>query len=255
MTFFYIIILGIVQGLTEFLPVSSSGHLVFLNQVFQIEANFMFLSVLLHVATLLAVLVALRKEVWQVVRHPTCEMSKKVIVSFLPTVLVVLLFKGFFESAFEGGKYLSITFSLTALLLLVCQFYGKPNKKNKHLPSYKTSALVGLCQGIAAVPGLSRSGTTISAAMLLGMERESAAKFSFLMSIPVIVASFAYDLIFNFGEIAIDASLIPATIISFVLSFLVGLWSVRFMVKGLSEKHYYKFSIYLVMLSVLNLFI
>ena len=115
---FFVIILAIVQGLTEFLPVSSSGHLVLLNKFFGIQNDFLLLSVILHVATLFSVLVVLRKEVLHIFKNPFGDLSKKIICATIPTVLLVVLFKGFVDSSFDGA-FLPFCFMLTAVLLVV----------------------------------------------------------------------------------------------------------------------------------------
>ncbi|MBE7082667.1 MAG: undecaprenyl-diphosphate phosphatase, partial [Clostridiales bacterium] len=133
---FFIIILAIVQGLTEFLPVSSSGHLVLLNKFFGISNDFLLLSVILHVATLLSVVWVLRKQVWQIIRHPFSKQTKLLVVATIPTVVIVVLFKGFFDSAFDG-RFLPICFMLTAMLILVSEYLSKKQKNKQIDLNYK----------------------------------------------------------------------------------------------------------------------
>ncbi|MEG1499765.1 MAG: undecaprenyl-diphosphate phosphatase [Clostridia bacterium] len=255
MTLIYAVVLGIVQGLTEFLPVSSSGHLVLLNRLFGPQENFLLFSVLLHLATLLAVLIVFHKDVKQMILHPFCPMAKKIYVSFVPTALIVLLFKNSFEMAFEG-KMVSVCFLITALILLVCDFFAKERKKPYQLDgqiSYKNAFVIGICQGFAAMPGISRSGSTICAGLLLGENREEVAKFSFLMSIPVIVCSVAYEIIFSGGLSAFSGASIFPVLCGFLCAFLVGILAVKFMLKVVKRARYFWFSIYLVILGILSI--
>ena len=193
MEFLYFVVLGLVQGLTEFLPVSSSGHLVFLDKIFGVETgNFLFVSILLHVATLFSVIVLYRKTIFELIKHPFSKQSKLVIVATIPTVIIVLLFKGFFENSFSGS-YLSICFMFTAILLMLTYFKTKNIKKKYKQFNYTTALGVGLMQGLAVLPGISRSGSTISTAVLMGSDPNDATSFSFILSIPIILASLLYE--------------------------------------------------------------
>ena len=252
MTIWQAIIFGIIQGATEFLPISSSGHLVLFNNIFGIEGNFLGFSVFLHIATLFAVFVVFRKKIWFLIRHPFCEMAKKLYFSTLLTVIIALLFKDFFESMFEG-KFLAIAFMLTALLLVLTEFLSH---RKSHPFFYKTALAVGLMQGLAIIPGISRSGSTICVGVLEGASREECAEFSFILSIPIIIASMLFEIydcvilgvpFFNISTFTL--------VISFIVAFLVGLVSVKFMMKIVKKAKFYPFAIYLVVLSILCLFI
>lgn len=243
MSVLLIILLGIVQGLTEFLPVSSSGHLVLLEKVFNIQGDLVLLNIFLHLGTLLAVLVYYRREVWNLIKHP---LSKEVLhlgVATVPTVLMVILFKDLVDKAI-GGNYLVVGFMITAfLLVLVSLTYKKTGNIN-----YKTAIVMGIAQGIAVVPGISRSGSTLAAGLLCGKDKEECANFSFLMSIPIILASLVYELI-GLGGGAIVGVPWWQVIIGMVFAFLFGLIAIKVMLNAVKKIKLYYFSIYLVILS------
>lgn len=251
MTIFQAIIFGIIQGLTEFLPVSSSGHLVLFGKIFNVQGDFILFSVLMHLATLLAVVVYFHKEIWYLIKHPFCKEAIRLYFATLPTILIVLVFKGFVEDSFSG-TLLPFCFMMTAVLLLLSHFLGK--RASKKLD--KTGAFcMGIAQGIAVLPGISRSGATICTGIILGYEREECAKFSFLMSIPIILASMCYELLGIIkGELIDPIGALP-TIFAFAFSFVVGILSIKLMMKVVKNLKLYWFSIYLIIISVISIFV
>ena len=252
MTIWLAIFYGILQGATEFLPVSSSGHLVLFSKIFGVECNFIFFSLLLHLATLFAVFLVLRKEIWEIFKHPFSVEARKLYIATIPTILIVLLFKSFFEDAFLGSA-LPVCFMLTAVFL----FFAEVIKRKKITPiTNKTAFIMGVFQGVAVLPGISRSGATIVAGVLSGAERKEVSKFSFLMSVPIIFASMAYEIFESLisGEPLLNAPILP-TILAFVAAFIVGLLCVKFMINAISKIKLYYFSIYLIFISIISLFI
>lgn len=256
------LILGIVQGLTEFLPVSSSGHLFLLNEIFGVNGDFLMLSIILHLATLLAVLIVFRKDIWQLIKHPFSKQACNLYIATVPTVIIVLLFKFVFGDIFENASLLPFCFMLTAVLLFIT--YLLSNKKiedksyeNQFEGNIKwTSALgMGISQGFATIPGISRSGSTICTGLLLGESRKDSAKFSFLMSIPIILASMLYEIVFSSSTASLSQIGILPLIVAFVSAFVVGIFSIKFMLKIIEKAKYYYFSIYLFILSIISLFI
>lgn len=249
MSFWALIVLGIVQGLTEFLPVSSSGHLVLLSNIFGIEDS-LFVSIVLHVATLLSVLVALRKEVFEIVRHPFSRLSKSLVVATIPTCLIVLVLYPLIAQSFEGA-ILPICFLITAILLLTADFFVKHNTF-VHSPeiSYKQALIMGIAQGFATLPGISRSGSTICAGLFAGGDREKVAKFSFLMSVPIIILSMALE-IFKLVRLGEFPSVnVAGLIVAFILAFVIGVVSIKAMI-ALTQKVSFKwFSFYLVIIGI-----
>jgi len=242
------IILGILQGLTEFLPISSSGHLVLASKIFDISGDFIFFSVILHVATLLAVMLYFRKEVWFLIKHPFSKTAKQLYLATLPTIILVLIFEGFIENSFDG-KLLPFCFFFTAILLIITQFVSTKNQ-NKEL-DYKGSFAMGIMQGIAVLPGISRSGATICTGIMLGYDKVKSAKFSFLMSIPIIFASMLYE-IYKLIKIG-GGQLFPfQTFISALFAFIVGLLAIKLMLWVVKKVKFYWFSIYLVAITIIS---
>ena len=251
--FLFYFVLGLVQGLTEFLPVSSSGHLVLVSKLFGMQQNSLFLSVLLHVATLLAVLIVLRKEIWQLVCHPFSKQTLLYVVATMPTILIVIIFKGFFESTFSGD-FLPICFMITAVLLVVTSLYSK-NKKGKDI-TYKNAIIMGISQGIAVLPGISRSGATICAGLLSGSDKKQTTKFSFIMSIPIIICSLVYE-VYNCITSGVEffSGSVWLVVMSFVVAFVSGIFAIKCMLKIVEKGKYYYFSVYLVVVAIISFFI
>ena len=254
MTILVALILGIVQGLTEFLPVSSSGHLMLLNSVFKIDGNFLFIEIVLHVATLLAVIIVLRKEIWYLVKNPFSKQMKNLVIATIPTVFIVFIFKFLTNSVFENAKILPVTFMITALFLVLSQFVSDKNL-NLDESEMKTFSclMMGVMQGFAVLPGISRSGSTICTGLIMGENKEKSAKFSFLMSIPIILASLVYEIVFSSCEV-LSTQILPI-IVSFLSAFIVGILSIKFMLKIVSKSKLYYFAFYLFVLSILSYFI
>lgn len=246
------ILLGLIQGLCEFLPISSSGHLVLFQRVLGVEGDMLLFNVLLHFATLLAVCIVLYSDVIDVVKKPLGRKGKNLLVSFIPTAILAFTLQKVFPNLIEG-KYVAAGFMLSAIVLAATAILTGNKKGGIPLEqiSYKSAFITGIVQGIAVVPGLSRSASTISALSLQKTERESAVKFSFLMSIPVIAASAAYELLT--GDLA-GIPFLPL-IAGFAAAFCSGYLSVKFMLKIFTKKSPLPFIIYLMLLSVLSFFI
>jgi undecaprenyl-diphosphatase len=246
LTIFIAILLGIVQGLTEFLPVSSSGHLVLLGQVFYLHENNLLFCIILHLATLFAVLFVFKNSVIQAVKHPFSKKSKMLIFATCITLILAFLFEDFFQNSFSGG-YLAASFFVTALFLLFAEWVSKQNKNPKQL-NYKNTAVMGLFQGFAILPGISRSGATLSSAVVQGINKKDAAEFSFLMSIPIILASLIWELL-KLDTSSVNIELMP-TLFGFVFALLFGVFAIKIMLKVIEKAKYHYFSIYLFVLGL-----
>lgn len=250
MTIIEAIIFGLIQGLSEFLPISSSGHLVLFSKIFNTEGNFIFFSVLLHFATLLAVLIYFYKDVLQLIKQPFSKKAQMLYLATIPTIIIVLFLKEFVENSFSGSL-LPFCFMFTAILLIISHILS--TKKTNNL-TRKGAIAMGIAQGIATFPGISRSGATICTGLILGYNRNETAKFSFLMSIPIILASMCYEVLKIF-ENGLGIIYVSPTIIAFIISFATGLLSIKFMMWTVNKLKLYWFGIYLIIISVVSFFV
>ena len=252
MEIFVLCLLGLVQGLCEFLPVSSSGHLVLLSELFGVEDS-LFVSIVLHVATLLAVLVVFRKDIWQMIRHPFSAESMNIVIATIPTCVIVLILMPVVDESFSGS-YLAFSFLISACLLLFSQNFAK-KRAFQGTFTRKNALIMGIAQGLAVFPGISRSGTTICAGLLSGGDKKECAKFSFLMSVPIIILSMIMEIVkISLGGQTVAVNPI-GMMLSFLIAFLVGILSIKVMIK-LTEKANFKwFSIYLFALAAITIIV
>ena len=239
------IILGIVQGLTEFLPISSSGHQIIAGRLLGIDHVPLGFELLTHIATLLAVCIAMRKTLWALLKKPKQKMNLLVIVATVPTVIIFFVLRTFFESAFDG-RWLAVCFAATAVLLFVSGMIKTKNSDKKL--GFLDAAIIGIAQGAAGMPGISRSGATIATAKLLGQSQENAASFSFLISIPIIIGATIWQ--FVGGGFSFGIAVLPA-IAGFIASFIVGFFSITFMLRLVKKMSLNGFSIYLIGLALI----
>jgi undecaprenyl-diphosphatase len=267
------IILGIVQGLTEFLPVSSSGHLVLLQKIFGISEPTLFFDVMVHVGTLLAVFVVMWRDIWAILKRLIQPLTGYLILATIPTVIAALAFRKPIEHAFESGQFLGLSFLVTTALLVSAELLSRRASADKLKQATEMNWLdalvVGIMQAIAIIPGMSRSGATISGALSRKIDRDFAARFSFLLSIPAILGAVVLhvkDLVSGSGTIdaAVEAECIgvdaaassigAAAIIAGTLSAaVVGFFAVRLMLKIIRERSLYGFAIYTGVLGLLIL--
>lgn len=249
------LILGIVQGLTEFLPVSSSGHLELAKYLLNddsLAAESLLMTVTLHAATALATLVVFRKEVGVIVQglfrfrwNEEARFSVKIILSMAPAVLVGLLFEEQIEQLFDR-QILLVGFMLivTGLLLFLADRARLSTKE----VGYWDALVIGVSQAIAILPGISRSGATISTSVLLGVDRERAARFSFLMVVPLILGKMALDI----RDGAFTASTAPVTelLVGFTAAFATGVLACLWMIKLVKASKLRYFSLYCFIIAI-----
>lgn len=228
------VLLGIVQGLTEFLPVSSSGHLQIAKELLGVEiGNNITFDVMLHAATVCSTIVVLWRELWRLLQglfsrrfNEEQAYILKIVISMVPAGIVGVLFSEQIEALFSSLGFVGAMLLLTALLLAFA-YYAKPRQKEKI--SYRDALLIGVAQAAATMPGLSRSGTTIATGLLLGNRKENVAYFSFLMVIPVILGKMLLDILS--GEMA--ALDVPAGVLvgGFLAAFVTGTLACKFMIE------------------------
>ena len=244
------ILLGIVQGLTEFLPVSSSGHLVLLQNVFGISEPQLFFDTMLHLGTLVAVVIVMWKSIADIFRNFFSKMTLYLIVATIPAVVATLLFGDFFEGAFSG-TYLGYGFLLTACVLTLSEMISKRVHKKREIGMGSTLTM-GVMQAVAIFPGVSRAGSTIGGGLVSGVGRREAASFSFLMSIPAILGSVVLQGAKIFKETALNIEWFP-TLIGTVCAAVSGYFAIKFMLALISKKRLYGFAVYVAVLGILVL--
>ena len=254
------LILGLVQGLTEYLPVSSSGHLAIGSYLFGIEGeeNLAF-TVAVHVATVLSTLVILWKEIDWIFRGLfKCELNAEtkyvlnIVVSMIPVGIVGVFFKDYVEEVFGSGLVIVGCMLLLTAALLTFSYIAKPRKKENI--SLRDAFIIGLAQACAVMPGLSRSGSTIATGLLLGNKKESLAQFSFLMVIPPILGEALLDVVKGLkGEEAFGGIDIMPLAIGFIAAFVSGCIACKWMINIVKKGKLIYFGIYCAIAGVLTL--
>lgn len=248
------IILGIIQGLTEFLPVSSSGHLELGKAILGSvpEENLTF-TVVLHFATALSTIIIFRKDIielltglFQFKNNEAFQFSLKIVLSMVPAALVGVLLEEELDALFSGNVFfVGCMLILTAGLLLLAD---KAKRTDKDLSLFN-AAIIGISQAIAILPGISRSGATISTAVLLGVDKERSARFSFLMVVPLIFGKIAKDVLG--GDISFSSSESLPMFIGFIAAFLSGLVACTWMIKLVKKSKLSYFSIYCLVVGII----
>ncbi|MFC1621973.1 undecaprenyl-diphosphatase UppP [Patescibacteria group bacterium] len=237
------ITLGVIQGLTEFLPVSSSGHLIILPQVFGWESQPLVFDLVLHLGTALALVgyffrdLINFKKLWPIL-----------LVGSIPAGIIGFLFGDFFEMYFRGTLTVAIFLILGSIFMFLAEKFAKSKDANL---GYKKSLFIGLFQALALFPGMSRSGSTISGGMFLGLSREAAARFSFLLSVPIVIAASAFKVYesLSISSLTFDISLFAG----FLSSFLIGLLAIKFLMNFVKKHSLFWFVGYRLLLALLLL--
>ena len=256
MSLFESLILGIIQGLTEFLPVSSSGHLEIFKEIFSSDyqpKESLLITITLHAATAMSTLFYFRKDIGfifkELLRFEKSEslyFALKIILSMIPAVIVGLFFEDFIASLFDRNLLLvGFMLLITAFLLFQADRIGKNNKPL----NYRSALLIGVIQAIAILPGISRSGATIALAVLLGIDRERAARFSFLMVIPLIFGSMARSLL-EIDSVTQSPDFL-SLLIGFIAAFITGIFACKWMIALVKKSQLKYFSFYCIVVGVI----
>lgn len=243
------IILGIIQGLTEFLPVSSSGHLELGKAILgdhSIPEESLLFTVVLHFATALSTMVVFRKDILDLIKgilkfewNEDLQFISKIIVSMIPAVIVGLFFEAQLEQLFGGNILLvGCMLIITAILLFLADKAKDTNKK----VTFKNAFIIGISQAIAMLPGISRSGATISTSVLLGNDKTKAARFSFLMVVPLIFGKITKDVMS--GHLTYNSGNFTTLSIGFVAAFIAGLFACTWMISLVKKSKLSYFAIY-----------
>ena len=254
------IILGIVQGLTEFLPVSSSGHIEIAKVLLgSSQEQSLLMTIVLHAATALSTIFVFREDIKEIIRgllqftwNKEFQFSLKVILSMFPATIVGLLFENEIELLFSGEILLVGCMLLVTGLLL---FLADKAKNTNQNVNFFHALIIGISQAIAILPGISRSGATISTSVLLGIDREKAARFSFLMVVPLILGKMGKDIIS--GDILIESATLIPLLTGFTAAFITGLFACKWMIQLVkkSKLKYFSFYCFLVgTVSIISIF-
>lgn len=259
MNFFEAFVLGIIQGLTEFLPVSSSGHLEISKYLFGIDADASFsFSVAVHGATVLSTIVVFWQEIVKLVRgtmefkyNTETKYVLKILVSLIPVMVVGLFFKDYVESYFNGDiVFVGFMLLITAGLLILSGLI----KGSDRTINYLDALLIGIAQAFAVLPGISRSGATISAGLLIGNNKQELAKFSFLMVlIPVLGANFIELIGGDFNKVSSVGTI--DIIVGFISAFITGYIACKWMIKIVKKGKLFWFGIYCIVIGLLSIFL
>jgi undecaprenyl-diphosphatase len=268
MTIFQAIILGIVQGLTEFLPISSSAHLVIvpflLDWQFPPEQVFPF-DVLVQLGTLVGVIVYFWKDLVQLVtgslsalktrdwQHDQFRLAKNIVIASIPAGLIGLLLKDLVEQAFHNPGVTGIFLLVTAAIMFTAEKLGK-RRKGIGAVTWLDAIVIGFGQALAVFPGISRSGATISSAMLRDFKRDDAARFSFIMSIPIMLLAGVYSAV-DMGSLQDLDSFLPVLLAGFVAAAIVGYFSIFWLLRFLRTRTLYPFVWYCLAAGLLTIFL
>ena len=252
------IILGIIQGLTEFLPVSSSGHLEIFKVLLgenKMPSESLLMTVILHFATACSTIVIFKDDIKELIlglitfeKNDSFWFSVKILISMIPAALIGFFLEDEIELLFNGDLMIVGCMLIITGFLLFMADKAKPSEKRINI---KSSIIVGISQAIAIIPGISRSGATISTAVLLGIDKENAAKFSFLMVVPLIFGKVSKDL--TSSEVLVNNNEILPLIFGFIFAFITGILACKWMIKLVKNSKLKYFSIYCFIVGTLSI--
>jgi len=253
MDIFQAIIIGIIEGFTEFLPISSTGHMIIASNFFGLHESELIKAyeVIIQFAAILAVMLIYRDKI----TLSQIELWKKLLLAFLPLAIVGFIFKDYIKAIFSI-EVVAVMFIIGGVIFLIVEkFYKEDQSHTTHVEevSYSQALWIGVAQIFSLIPGTSRAGATIIGAMLIGMDRKSSAEFSFLLAIPVMGIVTAYDLLKHYKEFA-DANWV-AFIVGFIVAFVVAYITIKLFLAFLQRFTFVAFGIYRIILGVILLFI
>ncbi len=267
MNYIEAVIIGIVQGLAEFLPVSSSGHLALFQKLFGLNSDTISITLVAHLGTLFAIIFFYQPEFTKIFKdlfksrtsllvNPTIRLISLVIVATIPAIIMGIFFRESIDAFYQSYKWLGLFFLFTSMILLLSKLksteYNSMSTNTEYIShqiTYSQALLIGLSQAIAIFPGISRTGITITTGLFVGLKKQNAAFFSFLISIPAIVVTAILELRY-ISEIESPGSMITLFLTSFIFGF-VGIWSLIFILR---RGKLYCFSFYLIPLSIFMLY-
>lgn len=262
MTYFEAVILGLVQGLAEFLPISSSGHLALLQQWFDIDENKVLLfAVLLHVGTLISVFIVYWKDIWELIvelcltikdlltgkglrleERPVRKLGVMIIVATIPTAIIGILFNDLFDKLYTSVLPIGIGLIITGFLLVLAERTGNSNRGIDKM-NFRNALFIGTVQGIAICPGISRSGSTLFGSLICNLDRKFAVKFVFLISIPSILGSAIMETP-EAIKAGFDMAQLGPVLVGMAVAAVSGLIAIKTMIKIVSDKKLSYFSYY-----------
>lgn len=246
--FLQYLLLGLTQGLTEFLPVSSSGHLYLLESM-GIGSKSLLENLLLHLATLMVVIVVFRKKIWEMLRHPTSKQTLFVLIASIPTAILAASIRYLLP---DLGAFLPLMFLITSVFLFLPSIFNKRSWDLHDEGLIKNAIIVGITQGLACFNGISRSGTTTSTMRIIGLNKEDSANICFILSIPIILASSIVEII-TADKVPLG-NILPL-FFGMVIAFLSGLIAVKTFVRVIKNSKLWIFSIYTLVLAIASFFI
>jgi undecaprenyl-diphosphatase len=246
------IVLGLVQGLTEFIPVSSSGHLLLVRELFGTQDGSLAFDVALHVGTLLALFIYFRKDLWELLRNISAKnsegrLARLLVVATIPAAIAGLLFGDFIDEKLRSTVVVGITLGVIGVIMLIV------DRKASHLGekevTTKRGMVIGFAQIAALIPGVSRSGATMTAGIFVGLNRKQAARFSFLMAVPIIAGSATGILLKDGSDLVLGAELAVGMLTAFVS----GLIAIKFLMKVIAKVGLKPFAYYRIALAIIVL--
>jgi undecaprenyl-diphosphatase len=252
-------ILGLIQGLAEWLPISSTAHLRIAEHFIPSLNVTALFNVTLHLGTLAVVVFYFRKEVKSILsalvhldfKTEYGQLIPLIVVATIPTAIIGLLYDEFLENTLQTSSYALLIIGITFLIGASVLYTSKTGKENMEIITFKTAFLMGAAQGFAVFAGLSRSGVTISTALLLGLKRQKAFKFSFLLSIPAIIGDLAVEAYKQRGQFATQTVGFPALLVGIIMAVIAGYFAIKLVSRTVMSRKFHYFAIYTTLLGLI----